>query len=1471
MSTDARPGQDTDVLAVLREYTLDCRYDETEALIGAALARAADGPERARLHVARGRLRLRQYEHQAALDEFALALTHDPACGAASGWRVAALDRMGRRDEALAEGTAAAARLPEAVDVHTALGWVHHAECRWDEALAAFERATVVGPRHAEGWIGAAWTRVEQGDTAAALRGLEDAEDGPADPVEIRCAAVRIAASQDATGLAQAKLTSARSLDRDHIAVLTAQIRYESGRGAHQAAAEAAERLVRRYGRRPDAHVEHATVLIDLARWDEAIEACDRALAIEPRWASAWEHKAEAQRLRGDGAEAVATGRRGVEACRYSSGVRLELATAERADGAFGRALALTGQALALDPCSDWALRLRADVLRRTGAVDEAVAVAEHGVRLRPSSPEALGTLAGALYEAARHEEALAALERARELAPGDTSLVESTLAVLRTTHRWEEAERLIASLREGDPEGRLESLILEQRGALAFVRGFYARALEDFEAALRVDPGHRTAARMRVRSLERLGRLAEATAAARVRVEADAEDAEAHETLAHVLFAAERVDDAVAAMRGALTLDPRSEEAHLALADILRRAERWDEASSALEEAARRGVPAGSLAVRRAWVALGRDDHEGTLAAAEECLGLHPDDPEALELLVAAHSARGDRPAAEAAARRAAAAWPRSAVGPCLLARCFGEQDRPAEECEAYEEALLREPDHCGALLGRLAVLQSLGRWDEAEGAAEHAAALRPDDPEVLEAVGWLYSAMERPLDGIPFARRATELTGGAWDSTQLLAWLLRRSRRWDEAEELLRGRIDRDPGSVNAHMDLAYCLRDRDRDEECLESVDRALALRPDRVRTLTFRVEVLCAMRRWIEAEATARRARSLHPEIASGHVATAYVLAATHRREEALPHLRRALQLVPEHEWACRLMVDTLVGTGRFEEAVQTAQALLGRVPDAVSVRCRLASVLREQHRFDEALAQCERALVDDPYSVAAHEQRADTLRDCGSLDEAERAIEEFTRGRPHLTSIGFELAAVHAERADLTGAGRVLKDVLATAAGPLERAEARAAIGWVALMDQRPLDAAEDFDEILREWPHDHDFRVGRAWSLVRLAGLAPGSPEADGRLIEAADHCRAVSREDPRNAGAHTCLGLIAHRRGAMAAAERHFSRAVELDPYGRCHTDLGALYVQLGRYEEAGTVLRRAVELDWYDVQAHVELGSLALRRARDKEGDATMAEAASEFRRAVAVDEDSGSAALGLAVALAEGAGDLGAAEEELRRVLGRPGVRDQPEWQLRLALARLLVQAGDAEQSADHYRDAAQEARTAIRLAEKEPEPHFVAGVVEQRLGTETADVRLTLLHRRRAQRFLTRCRRLDPAHQDAGRALRLLEEDTRAARGSRVSSAVLVFVATAVLGAAWVDFLWKHHVTAVMLTTLTPVLAGLIAVGFLLPVLIRLKLPGGMEADLTASIGQISRGPRGVVVLTSARVPTGSGPVGRMPRL
>jgi hypothetical protein len=96
-------------------------------------------------------------------------------------------------------------------------------------------------------------------------------------------------------------------------------------------------------------------------------------------------------------------------------------------------------------------------------------------------------------------------------------------------------------------------------------------------------------------------------------------------------------------------------------------------------------------------------------------------------------------------------------------------------------------------------------------------------------------------------------------------------------------------------------------------------------------------------------------------------------------------------------------------------------------------------------------------------------------------------------------------------------------------------------------------------------------------------------------------------------------------------------------------------------------------------------------------------------------------------------------------------------------------------------------------------------------------------------------------------------------------------VIVGTAFALLAAMWTDFLWKHHVTPVMITTLTPVLIGLMAIGFVLPLLIRFKFPGGIEADLSASLELISAGPPGHVTVNAPRFPSIANPTGQLPRL
>ncbi|MGW3241180.1 tetratricopeptide repeat protein [Streptomyces sp. NPDC001070] len=1477
MSTDAdaQPGQDSgvaNVLAVLRAHRLDCRYDEADTLIDAELARSAGDPARmARLHVARGRLRLQQYAHGSALEEFAAALRHEPEYGPAAGWRVATLDRMGRLDEAMVEGTAALALLPESADLLVSLGRLHRGCALWEQACDVLRSATRADSRWDVAWTELGWALWDNGERQEAIRCLADAANRLPDSVRISCAAAKMHCLAGEKDEARRHLSVARALDSGSGRLLRAEIRFERHFGTVESALRAGGRASERQPRRPDLHAQRAVDLLDASDWDEAISACDEALRYEPRWADALRLKVRALRSRGDLHTATATGREAMELCPYSSRIRVETAWAELTQSREEQALALVDEALRIRPFSARSREARLSLLLRRSRYDQALVESENAVGVFPANADILAMRAAVFACFARNEEALEQLHRARALAPMDKEIFGQLLDVLESMQCWNTAMTTIAEARTTDRCGSWEGFLWERQAELLNGREFDREALVAAENALHAEPRRERARILRLLSLENLGRLHEAESAARSWIADMPSNPEPHVALARVLNAAHRTQEALDAAEQALAVHSWWSAAYAVRAQILRDARRWDEAEDALQAGGRHGGDPVWLMRERVQLLLSREDYPAALDAVEDLLRLEPDGKWALSVLCDVHEEREDWEAAKSAAARLIEVWPHSAFGDNRIGSALERQGRLTEAMEAFQRGLERDPASRGSLCSGISILGRLGRYDEAERWAQRALDIRPDDPTVLVWAAWLYWTMERPDRGRPYALRAAELTDDAWSGVEWLVALLRRSCEWDEAEQVLRKYLEAHPEEAEAHMAMAYLQADQDRFDDALLSVEQALACDPDRLRVLTYHVEILCTLHRWPEAEAAALKARRQHPGKPPAHVATAYVLAERHRHEDALPHLRRALQLDPEHEWACRLLIDTLVELGRFEEAERAAEALLGRAPRAVSVRCRLAYALREQRRLAESLTQCERAVADDPCSAAAHTQWATTLRASGSLDEAEGILEEFLGNRPHLSYARVALAYVHAERRDYGTALALLDEQRRSAPGPHKRADVLVATGWVALLDRRPLDAADSFDEAMRLRPTDHEARLGQAWALIRRAELGDAAREIDSRLTEAAAHCRAVSREDPRNAAAHTCLGLIAHRRGETAAAERHFARAVELDPYGRCHTDLGSLYVQLGRYEEAEAVLRRAVELDWYDAQAHVELGSLALHRAREGAGDGTTAQAAGEFRRAVAVDPDSGSAALGLAVALAEGAGDLGGAEEELRRVLGRPGVRDQPQWQLRLALARLLVQAGDAEQSADRYRDAGQEARAAIRLAEREAEPHFVAGVVEQRLGTQTVDVRLKLLHRRRAQHFLKRCRRLDPAHQDAERALRLLEEDARAARGSRLSSAVLVLVATAVLAAAWVDFLWKHHVTAVMLTTLTPVLAGLIAVGFLLPVLIRLKLPGGMEADLSASIGQISRGPRGEVVLTPARMPTGNGPVGRMPRL
>lgn len=105
-------------------------------------------------------------------------------------------------------------------------------------------------------------------------------------------------------------------------------------------------------------------------------------------------------------------------------------------------------------------------------------------------------------------------------------------------------------------------------------------------------------------------------------------------------------------------------------------------------------------------------------------------------------------------------------------------------------------------------------------------------------------------------------------------------------------------------------------------------------------------------------------------------------------------------------------------------------------------------------------------------------------------------------------------------------------------------------------------------------------------------------------LAGAGEALEQVVAADPAHAAAHYQLGNVRRDLGDPAAAERHFSRALELAPgHAEAHNNLGVLQEVSGRVEEAVASYRHAVQAKPTLTQAYLNLGRLLMERGRRDE----------------------------------------------------------------------------------------------------------------------------------------------------------------------------------------------------------------------------------------------------------------------------
>jgi tetratricopeptide (TPR) repeat protein len=444
--------------------------------------------------------------------------------------------------------------------------------------------------------------------------------------------------------------------------------------------------------------------------------------------------------------------------------------------------------------------------------------------RRLPDNPLAAMLIAGTEAQAGRWDRAEA---RVRSLPRQGAAQLLQPLLLAWTLHGKGQTDAAVALLRPLSESGRLRTLYALHAALICDLAG-RAREAERF---VRIAIGDNSPPTLR---------LVQISAGILARGGREAEAERLMENLARgqddlALATGEQAMRQLVATRPVASAVEGMAEAHLALAGALR-GQGAAEFSLALTRLAQRLRPGFTPALLLAADAL---LDEGQHAAALAQLDQVPaDDPLAGMVMLrrAILLDRLDRPdAAIVEFRRVAAAYPTASQPLARMGDMLRARQRWTEAAAAYDEALRRVPSPTAAqwplFYARGIALERSGDWPRAEADFRRALELSPEQPYVLNYLG--YTWVERG-ENLPEARRMLERAvalrpqdGNIADS---LGWALFKLGDLPGAIRWLERAVELEPRNsvINDHLGDAYWAAGRQREAQF--QWRRALALGPE-----------------------------------------------------------------------------------------------------------------------------------------------------------------------------------------------------------------------------------------------------------------------------------------------------------------------------------------------------------------------------------------------------------------------------------------------------------------------------------------------------------------------------------------------------------------------------------------------------------------------------------------------------------------
>ena len=321
------------------------------------------------------------------------------------------------------------------------------------------------------------------------------------------------------------------------------------------------------------------------------------------------------------------------------------------------------------------------------------------------------------------------------------------------------------------------------------------------------------------------------------------------------------------------------------------------------------------------------------------------------------------------------------------------------------------------------------------------------------------------------------------------------------------------------------------------------------------------------------------------------------------KESDPYFLRALKSPPSHPELLYELAEEAYRRGLYLEATAAFRGM----KDAVYLRVEYANLLAAclHARGDPRGAlQVWRQAVSIKPDAGSHFGLGLHLFKSGQFDQARASFRRSLELSPTQVSSKFYLAKISESEGDLDRALETYREIIDLEP---EHAESHAAIGRLALKKGQFVEAEE---HLKRSVQLDASYRparynLGLLYSqlgeiekareeLQRAEELRQSEARpAEGVLVREADSNR-VQYLDPDSPALRTFRrGVDAHKKGEHKVAESAYLEVVrELPGWAEAHMNLGLLYHDVNRLDEAIPHLRTAIDLDPRLTVAHYFLG---------------------------------------------------------------------------------------------------------------------------------------------------------------------------------------------------------------------------------------------------------------------------------------